>query len=58
MQEKRRKINSTKNTYIKNKKSPSPSKEHLSFLPDEGDHIIIFYFSTLIVTPDLNRNSK
>ena len=43
-----------------NKKSPSPSKEYLYFLPDEGDHIIIFYFyfSTLTVTPDLNRNSR
>ncbi|MBR6384914.1 MAG: hypothetical protein IKS03_02160, partial [Ruminococcus sp.] len=38
-----------------NKKSPSPSKEHINFLPDEGDHI---HFSMLIVTPDLNRNSR
>lgn len=38
-----------------NKKSPSPSKEHINFLPDEGDHI---HFSMLIVTPDLKRNSR
>ena len=43
---------------VDKQKIPLTKQEH-DFLPDEGDHIIysLFYFSTLTVTPDLNRNS-
>lgn len=35
---------SCNNLFSKTKKSPSPGKEHLSFLPDEGDHSLILTF--------------
>ncbi|SFX87397.1 hypothetical protein [Ruminococcus sp. XPD3002] len=36
--------NEMNDEYPIKQKSPSPGEEHLSFLPDEGDHIIIFTF--------------
>ena len=52
--------NEVNDKYPIKQKIPSSGKEYLNFLPDEGYHIIysLFYFSTLTVTPDLNRNSR